>query len=174
VNGTVGASEPRSNRLECDTRRFFERIAVYTRTDGGKADGADAVPRRQIQASAVAAGKLFGLAVSSVTIDRTYRMKNKLRGKRSGVGDNRTSGWTPARLRPNLIQLPHDGWSTGAMDRTVDAASAAKSGISRVHDRVNRDPGNVADHQAELLAAREIDLHIAIVKVETIRRTGAF
>jgi hypothetical protein len=111
--------------------------------------------------------------VPPVAIDRTHRVKNKLRGKRPGAGGHGTPGGTSARILANFIQLAHYGRSARAMNRPVDAASAAQARISRVHDRVNGDPGDVADDQAELLAALEIDLHIAIVKVETIPRTRA-
>ena len=60
-----------------------------------------AVPLCQVQAFAVATGKLLGLAVPPVTIDRTYRVKNKLCGKRSSAGNYGAAGGTTTRARAN-------------------------------------------------------------------------
>ena len=172
--------QTRCDRLECDSRRFFHRIAVHARADGGEADGLDAMLFGQLQALAIAVRQVLGCIVLSVSIDRTNGVKNVLRRKRAGSRDYRAASWATTRTRTNSIQLVHDVRPARAMNRPIHSASAAQARVRGVDDSVHPDLGDVADNQPELLPVGEIDLHVAnrtangIVKVETVKRAGAF
>jgi len=104
---------------------------------------------------------MLGLAVRSIVIDGPNGVENVLRRKRAGSGSHRSAGWATARTPANCIQFAHDGWPSGAMNRPIYSASAAQPCVRGVDDRIHADLGDVADHQAELLSFREIDLHAA-------------
>ena len=103
---------------------------------------------------------MLGLAVQSIAIDRPDGMKNVLRRKRSGFRDYRAAGGATAGTRANFVQFAHDGRPACAMNSTIHSASAAQPRVRCVDDGVHRDFGDVADHQAELLPVREVDLHV--------------
>jgi hypothetical protein len=123
---------------------------------------------------------MLGLTVRSIVIDRPNGMKNVPRRERAGSRNYRAASGATARTRAYFVQLAHDGRATCAMNRPIHSSSAAQPRVRGIDDGVYADLSDIADHQAELLAVMEIDLHVAnrtanaIVKVETIRRAGAF
>jgi len=176
----IGMLQARGHTFQRNLSCLFQRISVRTGADGGKADGADAVPLGQIQTRAITVRQLLGFAVPPIAVHGSHSVKNVLRGERPSAGCNSASGATSARTRSNAIQLAHNGRAARAMNGAIHPASAMQTGIRRINDGIHAHLGDVAHHQPELLPVRKIDLHTrnrtadAIVKVETIRRTRAF
>jgi hypothetical protein len=154
------------DRFEGDARGFLRRITVRAGADGRKADAAHVVLFGQLQAFAVTAGQLGRLVMASILIDGSHGVEDVLRGQRARRGDHGAASGTAARILADLIQLAHDDGPTGAVDRAIHSATAAQSGVGGVDHGIHPNPGDVADHQAELLAVGEIDLHAVMVTGE--------
>ena len=157
---TIRVPQPRSDRIERYPGRFFQRIAVSARADSREADGARAVSFRQVKTGVVTGRQFPGFAVHSIAIDGPNGVKHMPRWKRPGAGYNRAASGTSPRTDANSIQLAHDGRSARAMDSAIHAASASETRIRRIDDGIDANLRDIADHQAELLPMREIDLHI--------------
>ena len=101
--------------------------------------------RRQAQRRAVAAGQQIVLAALAAIPHRADRVDDVLRRQPITAGDLGRSGGAAAERFAFLQQLA----SGGAVDRTIDPAAAQQRCVCRVDDGIDRERGDVGDHDLQ-------------------------
>jgi phosphoglycolate phosphatase len=148
-----------AHRFDRDFRCFLRRIPVDAGADSWKTDAANLALFRELETGAIATGELLRLPVLTVAINRTDCMKYVLGRKGTGRGRDRAAGGTTTGPRADLIQIAHDRRAAHAMNGAVHASAPVQTGIGGIDDGIDADLRDVANHQAELLAVGEIQVH---------------
>src|SRR5215472_5278090 len=143
--------EPRVPRQEApdfsgrDPRRAINGKSVNARGNCWKCKAEHLVLDREAERIPVAGRKELILAGAAALPDRPHRMDDVLRPQAVSAGDPGFAGGTAAERPAFLQKVP----TRRAVDGTVDAATAEKACVRRVHDRVNRERRDVAQMESE-------------------------
>lgn len=139
--------EKRDRGRQRDSAGQIDRISIDTARDGRQRDAATSVSRGEFQRRPISAGQEFRLARPATVPARADGMDHMSGRQVSGDANHGRTGW--AAIGIPAVGVVHDGRSTAAVDRPVDASSAQQAAVGRIDDGIHLLVRDVADRQFE-------------------------
>jgi len=142
----VAATEKLSCRLDGNSRRLRNRIAIGTATDRWKCRSLDRVLDREAQGVPITFRQSFCFAVFSSAPKRADGVNDKARPQAITTRQFRFARFTTAEATAFRQQLGPGG----AMDCTIDSATAEQRRVRGVYDGIDIERGDVATNDGDL------------------------
>lgn len=145
-----------NGRLQRVVGSQVQRIAISTGADRRKRDAAALQFDRQSQTGTICRRQFDRFILSTTSPDGANGVKNIFCRQIAGRGSDGAACRTA--LGKTTLRIPHDCRSANAMNGPIDAASARKLTVGRIHDRVHVLLSDVALNQFQLTIS-DIDDH---------------